>query len=316
MKTVQLGNSDLHVSALCLGCMDFGTKTSPDASFAILDTYYAGGGRFLDTSNNYSFWAENGQGGESERVLGAWLKERGCRNDMVIATKLGAQIRPVGSDTGKFEGLSPTAIKRAIGESLERLEIDKIDLLYAHIEDDHVPLEDTLSAFNDAVVAGHVAKIGASNHTSWRLERADWISKINNWPKFEVIQNRLSYLMPRRMTDLGVQRLANSELLDYLKTRDDLTLVGYSILLEGTYDGGQIPPGYKSSENKKRLDLVKELAKKLDVSANQLALAWAMHCSPKSAPLIASSKPERLKELMQTTELSLDADTMHRMNTT
>ena len=315
MHTVKLGQSQTDISAMCLGCMHFGTTVSQDDCFAIMDTYYEGGGRFLDTSNNYAFWADGAQGGESERVIGAWLATRGCREEMFVATKLGANPTVPGSGFETAEGLSAAAIASAVDGSLNRLGIDQIDLLYAHIEDRNVALEESLGALNAMVADGHARHLGASNHAVWRLERARAMCENNGWAQFDAIQQGLSYLVPQRLYDGGVQRFADPELYDYLRHGNPLTLVGYSIQLDGVYEGRPGWVGYDTSENAARMQVLQEIAKKLNVGVSQLVVAWVMRQTDSAVPLISSSKPARLKAMMGALDISLDQDDLSRMST-
>ena len=162
-----------EVSVLSLGAMRFGTATDEATSFAILDRYVEAGGTFIDTADNYAFWADGTQGGESEELLGRWRRSRGVGDEIVIATKLGA--RPLAPGTGwidNAEGLSARVIRESSERSRDRLGMDRLDLLYAHIEDPAVPLAETVDAFGALVAEGTVGLLGVSNHWAWRVERA------------------------------------------------------------------------------------------------------------------------------------------------
>ena len=162
MKKIRLGNTDKEISALCLGSMYFGTKISTESSFGLLDRYVAAGGDFVDTANLYACWVEGFHGGESETVLGQWMRERRNRDDLFLSTKVGATPTVRGGDTNAIEGLSSEAIESAIDASLKRLGTDRVDLYYAHIDDRKVSLGETLSTFDRLVRAGKVRFIGCS----------------------------------------------------------------------------------------------------------------------------------------------------------
>ena len=153
MRTVPLGEAGVEVSALCLGCMFFGTRVDEETSMQLLDRYLAAGGSFLDTANNYAFWVEGGGGGESEMLWGRWMRRRGNRDQLFLATKVGGM---------PGEDLSRAAITAAVEGSLRRLGTDRIDLYYAHIDHRTVALEETLDAFGERVTAGKVRYIGAA----------------------------------------------------------------------------------------------------------------------------------------------------------
>src|SRR4030095_1644718 len=161
-----LGRSSLAVSPLCLGGNVFGWTADEATSHALLDHYVDGGGNFIDTANTYSAWGPGHAGGESKTVCGRWLKKRGRRDDVVVATKVGMDMPGLG------KGLKPDQIARGVDDSLRRLQVDCIDLYYAHEDDPGTPLEETLAAFVRLVKAGKVRTIGASNYTAPRLEAA------------------------------------------------------------------------------------------------------------------------------------------------
>jgi aryl-alcohol dehydrogenase-like predicted oxidoreductase len=161
---VKIGSSDLEVSPLCLGGNPFGWTADEQTSFAVLDAYAEAGGNFIDTADRYGFSAPGGKGGESETIIGRWLKARGKRDQMVIATKVGA--------LPGLDNLKPETIRRGAEDSLRRLGTDHIDLYYAHVDDPGTPLAETLAAFDDLVRSGKVRHIAASNYTATRLSAA------------------------------------------------------------------------------------------------------------------------------------------------
>jgi aryl-alcohol dehydrogenase-like predicted oxidoreductase len=161
-----LGRSGMTVAPLCFGGNVFGWTADEATSFSLLDAFVAAGFDFIDTANVYSRWVPGHQGGESETVIGKWLRRSGARDKVVIATKVGMDMGPAG------KGLSAAHIKAACDQSLKRLQTDRIDLYYAHTDDRSVPLEETLGAFADLVAAGKVRAIGASNYEASRLREA------------------------------------------------------------------------------------------------------------------------------------------------
>lgn len=307
MRTLPLGNSGLVVSALCLGCMNFGTRTPKIEAFALLDTYWEAGGRFLDTANNYAFWEPGGRGGESETVLGEWLRERGYRNDALVATKVGALPSVPGGGIGTAEGLGRQTIVTAVEASLRRLQIERIDLCYAHIEDRSVPPEETMAAWDDLVSAGKVRGIGCSNHTAWRIEAAQNAGRLAGGPTYCAVQQRHSYLQPAANTDFGVQRTVTAELRDRCLAVGDMAVVAYSALMGGAYAGGPLHPDYDTSENRVRLDRLRLVSANLGASPNQVVLAWLLSDTLPTIPLVAASSVERLKENLAAGSLRLDA---------
>ena len=251
MKKVRLSKTDSKVSQLCLGCMYFGSKTDKKTSYELLDQYVDAGGNFLDTANCYAFWIKGGIGIESETLLGNWMTEKENREDLFIATKVGANMKDInkvkdvdGNLVSNYEdfreGLSKQIIIDAVDKSLKRLKTDHIDLYYAHIDDINTPLEETLEAFNYLVDEGKVRHIGCSNYRTWRLERAINISKINGWSEYCCIQKLHTYLRPiPRATSIyskTSKRYADDELLDYCIKNKDVSLLAYSPTLLGLYN--------------------------------------------------------------------------------
>jgi aryl-alcohol dehydrogenase-like predicted oxidoreductase len=206
--------------------MFFGTRVDEERPMRLLDRHTAAGGAFLDTANNYAFWVPGGRGGESETLLGRWMRRRSNRDRVFVATKIGG---------APGEDLSRAAIRAAVEGSLRRLGTDHLDLYYAHIDHRPVALEKTLGAFGDLVTAGKVRHVGCSNHTAWRVERARRISDVRGLPRYCCIQQRHSYVRPRPGADLGTQLAADDELLDYCSANPEVALLAYSPLLSGAY---------------------------------------------------------------------------------
>ena len=214
MKRISLGtNGELEVSAMCLGTDHFGTRVDDARSYDLLDRYVAAEGNFLDTSNIYATWFEGAQGGESETLLGKWLKDRKNRDQIVIATKMGWPYQDVPMSS------SAEIIEQEAEKSLKRMGIDTIDLYYTHRDDRDVPLEEQLGAMDKLVKAGKVRCIGASNIKAWRLEEARWTSLNNGFPCHAGVEQRFTYLRPKVGASFGGQRSANRDLLEYCRNR-------------------------------------------------------------------------------------------------
>ena len=185
MLTRRLGRTDLDVSVLCFGGNVFGWTTDAAQSAAVLDAFMEAGGNFVDSADVYSRWVPGHTGGESEVILGQWMKDRGNRKDVIVATKLGS---PMGE--GK-QGLSRKYMVQAVEDSLTRLQTDYIDLYQAHRDDQETPLEEIMAAFDDLVKQGKVRWIGASNFTAARLAEANAVAAKGGWARYESIQPRL-----------------------------------------------------------------------------------------------------------------------------
>lgn len=309
MQTLPLGHTGEQVSALCLGTMYFGARDSQPVSFDLLDRYVAAGGRFLDTANIYAHWVPGGQGGESEILLGNWLRQRGDRSKMFIATKVGFEY------VGAERGLSAKQIEEECHKSLKRLGVETIDLYYAHVDDRVTPLEESLAAFDRLVQAGKVRYLGASNFLAWRLEKAYWLSKTNGWAKFCCIQQRHTYLRPKHGADFDAQIAANSDLLDLCRS-EGITMLAYSALLSGAYTRADrpIPEQYLGPDSDARLAALRQVAAEHSATPNQIVQAWLLQGDPPVLPLIAASTPDQLQQSIDALQITLSADQMERLN--
>lgn len=310
MQTRQLGQTGVEVSSLCLGAMYFGSKNDEATSYRILDGYVGAGGTFIDTANIYVRWIDDFVGGESETLLGKWMKERGNRDDLFIASKVGFDYQDVPIS------LAPGLIEEECNKSLKRMGIETIDLYYCHKDDRDTPLEETLEALNRLVQAGKVRYIGASNYMAWRLEEARGISENNNLAQFCCVQQRHTYLPIRPGADTGRQIVANDDLQDYCENKN-MTLLAYSALLGGAYTRSDrpIPAGYDSPDNQERLKVLNEVASELGATANQVVLCWMMQSTPSVLPLIAASTEEQLSENIAALEFELGDEQLDRLNT-
>jgi aryl-alcohol dehydrogenase-like predicted oxidoreductase len=315
MKRNEFSKTGIDVSAMCLGCMYFGTKTDEKTSFQLLDQYFECGGNFLDTANNYAFWVNNGQGGESETLLGRWMKERKNRDSIFLATKVGARPTVAGSGFGMAEGLSAAAITDAVDQSLRRLDTDHIDLYYAHVDQRTTPLEETLEAFQRIIAQGKARYLGCSNMATWRIERARSISRFNRWEPYRCVQQWHSYLRPRHGTGgidvpeagFAYQTTATDELLEYARVHEDFSIVAYSSLMLGAYSRPDrlLPEKYEGADTDERLRVLQQVAKEIRCTTNQLVLAWMLGSQSRIFPIIAASTTDQLRENLAALNLAL-----------
>ncbi|QFZ78280.1 aldo/keto reductase [Streptomyces fagopyri] len=315
-------NSRREVSVLALGAMLFGSVTDEKTSFAVLDRYAEAGGNFVDTSDNYAFWTDGGQGGQSEELLGRWRRSRGVGDEIVFATKLGA--RPLAPGTGYTdnpEGLSARTIREASERSRERLGLDRIDLLYAHIEDRTVDIRETVEGFGALVAEGAVGLLGASNHAVWRVERARAVAAAAGLPGYEVLQYQHSLLRPR--TDIPDELFrdgglggATGELLNYLRAEPALTLVAYSPLLRGAYGRADkpLPADYDHPGTPPRLAALRAVARETGASPNQVVLAWQFGADFPVIPLVGMSSVAQLEENLAAVDLELTPEQRERLD--
>ena len=328
MKKINLGNTEIQVTIMGLGHCDFGTKVGKEAAFKVLDAYVEEGGNFIDTSNNYAIWNPGGKGGECETVIGEWMKSRGNRDRIVLATKVGANIedldkvrKPDGTLVDDWylhgEGLSKKAVQKAIEGSLRRLQTDYVDLYYAHVEDPSVDPAETLETFDGLVKQGKIRSIGCSNHTSWRIERARQISRQRGLAEYCCTQDLHSYLSP-----LPSRRLhfANPDKMDYLKNNPDMTLIAYTPTIWGKYakmhteKGAEFWGEFYTIETERKLKALTRVAQAHNTSEISIVYAWLIRNTPSAIPLIATSSVEHLRENMAAAEIVLSKDEMDLLN--
>ena len=298
---ITLPHSTLNVSSLCFGANVFGWSIH-DQSDAnrLLDEVFDRGVNFFDSADMYVQWVEGNSGGESERALGAWLKSSSInRDDVVIATKVGKMTtRP---------GLSPDNIKAAAHESLQRLGVDTIDLYYAHLDDESVPLEDTLGAFSELIDEGKVRHIGASNYTARRLRQALDISHTHGLPRYVAVQNHYN-LVAREPFESDMAQLVDDQQLWGLPY---FSLA--SGFLTGKYKRGEsqesvrysrVEDDYISEENFDTLDRLLDVSARLGVAPATVALAWLRARPSVTAPIASASRIDQLDALLAELTLS------------
>jgi aryl-alcohol dehydrogenase-like predicted oxidoreductase len=308
MKKILLSNG-LEVSEIALGAMNFGTTTSEKDSYDALDAYIDMGGNFIDTSNNYAHWA--GTGDESETLLGNWLRERGGRDKLIIATKVGFDRH------GKGAGLKREQIEYWIDESLRKLGTDYIDLYYAHTDDPSTPMEETLEAFHSLVQKGKVRTLGSSNFDTWRLAEANMIAQNNGWTPYSAMEQRMTYLNPNAAVapKYVFNETVNRERLRFLCDKD-MPLIAYSSLCRGGYeDPSRLTNEYMQGE---RLELVRRMAAEKGVSPSALVVAWMVNlyrCEgyPRVIPLFGATAPH-LIENVKGLEVTLSDEELAIMN--
>jgi aryl-alcohol dehydrogenase-like predicted oxidoreductase len=311
-RQISDGRVSLQVSQLCLGTMYFGYRTDEPTSFAILDRFLEAGGNFLDTANNYGQW--HGDAGESERVIGRWRRSRGIGHEVVLATKVGARtLVPGDPSPAHWQGLGGTTIREDAETSLRQLGVERLDLYYAHVEDRSTPLEETVDALAELAERGTVGLLGASNHATWRIDRARAIARAGGRPAYQAVQQEHSYLLPQ--PDPGQLNLITEELIDYA-TAEGLTLLAYSPLLKGVYarPGAAPPAGYDHPSNQVRLAALRKVAAELAATPSQVVLAWLMQRRPSTIPVIGVSSVAQLDELLGAVRLRLDEDVRARLD--
>jgi aryl-alcohol dehydrogenase-like predicted oxidoreductase len=289
---VRLGATDLDVFPLCLGGNVFGRSADEQQSFAVLDAYVEAQGNFIDTANIY---AE----GASEEIIGSWMKARGNRERVVIATKVGM---------GSPAGLAPERIHEAVVQSLRNLQTDRIDLYYAHQDDSHTPLEQTLSAFDELVRAGKVRHIAASNYSAPRLAQALEVSAREGLARYAALQPHYN-LVVRDVYEGGLQQLCE---------REGLPCIPYFALAQGFLTGKYRPGGppveshraaragaYLDERGMRVLQALDQVSEAHRTSIPAIALAWLLAQPTVVAPIASARTVEQLEDLLPMATLSL-----------
>jgi aryl-alcohol dehydrogenase-like predicted oxidoreductase len=303
-----LGGSGLTVAPLAFGGNVLGWTADEATSFAVLDAFVDDGFNLIDTADVYSRWVAGHNGGESESVIGRWLKKSGKRDRIVLATKVGMDM-----GDGKV-GLAPAYIKQAVDASLKRLQTDRIDLYQAHQDDPKTPLEDTLGAFAELIKAGKVRAIGASNYTAARLDEALQTSARAHLPRYETLQPQYNLM----------ERAAYEGDLEALCRREGLGVINYfglaSGFLTGKYrseaDASKSPRGanivkkYLNERGRRVLDALDSAAAQLKATPAQVALAWQIARPGLTAPIASATSVAQWRELTGAARLPLDARTI------
>jgi aryl-alcohol dehydrogenase-like predicted oxidoreductase len=315
MEYRNLGRTGLKVSELCMGTMQFGWTTHEANAFQVLDAYTESGGNFLDTADVYTRWAEGNPGGVAEEIIGRWMKARGNRQELVIATKVRG---PMGTGPNDV-GLSRKHILDAVEASLRRLQIEYIDLYQAHADDADVPLEETLAAFDNLVQRGLVRYIGASNYSAWRLMKALGISERLGLARYDSLQPRYS---------LAARGEYEHE-LDPLCLSEGVGVIPYSPLaggfLTGKYRRGQdVPDSGRAAQVQSRyygndqafdlLDRMDAVASHHNATTAQIALAWLLARPGITSPITSANTAQQWQDLAGAVDIDLSGEDIESLN--
>jgi len=304
MEKRQLGRSGLEVVPLCFGGNVFGWTIDEPTSHRILDAFVAKGFNFIDTADMYSRWAPGNSGGESETIIGSWLKGRGDRDKLVIATKVGMEMGP-----GK-KGLAPAYIRASVEDSLRRLQTDYIDLYQSHADDPDTPFEDVLGTYQELIDQGKVRAIGASNISAARLRQALDVSARTGLVRYESLQPEYN-LFDRAGYEAELEPLCREQGLG--------VITYYSLasgFLSGKYrkpeDASRSPRGegvvskYLNDKGRAILKALDEVAALHDATPTQVALAWVIARPSVTAPIASATSLEQLKDFAGAAKLKLD----------
>jgi len=237
------------------------------------------------------------------------MKERGNRHEMAIASKLGFDY------PGCQGGLSAAELERECEKSLQRLGTDRLDLYYAHRDDCQTPVEETMQAFDRLIRAGKVRAIGASNLPAWRIAEANAVAGAHGWASYSAVEQRHTYLRPRHGADFGPQYCITEDLKGYCGGRN-ITLIGYSILLQGAYtrEDRRVPMQYTGVDADARLESLRCVADETGAALNQVVIAWLRQSNPPVLPIIAGSEPGQVAENIAALGVTLSADQMRRLD--
>jgi aryl-alcohol dehydrogenase-like predicted oxidoreductase len=301
MELRTLGRSSLRVAPLCLGGNVFGWTATESASFAVLDALVSAGLNFIDTADVYSRWVPGHRGGESESIIGNWLKRSGKRKNVVIATKVGMEIA------------------RSAEDSLRRLQTDYIDLYFSHSDDASVPIEETLGAYQKLIAQGKVRAIGASNFTAARVTESLEASRKHGLPRYEALQPEYNLY----------QRSSYESALEPLCLEHQIGVVNYYALASGFLSGKYRTPAdaaksargkgvvdkYLNERGLRILAALDDVGRRNGASVASVALAWQMARPSITAPIASATTVDQLNELAAATQLKLDRAAIEQLNT-
>jgi aryl-alcohol dehydrogenase-like predicted oxidoreductase len=305
-QKIKLGQSDIEVSPINLGGNVFGWTLNEKKSFEILDAYEAAGFNFVDTADVYSAWVSGNKGGESEAIIGKWMKSKGNRDKIIVTTKLGSDL----GDGNK--GLSAAYIKKAVEASLKRLQTDYIDIYMSHYDDPEIPVEETMTALNDLIKDGKVREIGASNLPTGRIDESIQFAKTNGLK---------SYISLQPLYNLYEREKFETEYLPLVE-KEKVAVTPYYALasgfLTGKYrteaDAGKSPRGkgitdeYLNERGKRILAAMDQVAEEIKVPLSEIALAWQLHKPFITSPIASATSIEQLKSLIHAASLQLSKE--------
>jgi aryl-alcohol dehydrogenase-like predicted oxidoreductase len=312
MKLRTIGKTDIQIAPIVFGGNVFGWTIDEQRSFEILDAFVAAGFNCIDTADVYSSWVPGNKGGESESILGRWMKARGNRKQIVLATKLGSPMGP-----GR-KGLKKSYMMEAVEASLQRLQTDYIDLYQAHQDDRETPLEETLEGFDTLIQQGKVRAIGASNYEADRLSQALKVSQNKKIHRFETLQPEYN-LYDRAHFEKDLAKLCLDQ---------GIGVIPYFSLASGFLSGkyrseadvNKSPRGqsiknkYLNERGFRILKALDDVAKESKSNPTQVSLAWLLHQPSITAPIVSATTVEQLRDLIQAPQLQLKQEALDTLN--
>ncbi len=311
MNRRPLGKSGFEIAPLVLGGNVFGWTADEATSFSILDAFVAAGFNMIDTADVYSVWAPGNKGGESETIIGKWLKRRGKRDDVIIASKVGWEL------SATHKGLAKSYILSEVETSLTRLGTDYIDLYQSHIDDPKTPVEETLEAHAQLVKQGKVRVIGASNFGAPRLKESLEVSRRKGYPVYRTLQP-LYNLSDRDSYEAELEGLCASEglgVITYFSLASGFLTGKYRSEkeIEGKARAGEVVKHF-TPRGQRILKALDAAAARHGVKQGQIALAWLIARPSVTAPIASATSLAQLAELIRSTEIRLDRDTIETLN--
>ena len=312
MKKKQLGQTELYTSPIVFGGNVFGWTANEKESFKLIDQFLDMGFNMIDSADVYSRWADGNSGGESETVIGKYLKERGNRDKITLTTKVGSSMQEGGD-----KDISKAHIMKAVEDSLKRLQTDHIDLYFTHWDDNKTPVEETLGAYQKLIEQGKVRYIGASNLSAERLKESLDASKEQNLPKYEVFQPEYS-LVQRDKFEGDIQKICqenNLGVTSYFSLASGFLTGKYSSKedVEGT-DREMFLKDYFDERGKKILKALKEISDHRNISQAGIALRWIIQRPGITAPIASTTKSEHFRSFQEAIDIELTAEEMKKLN--
>lgn len=312
MKKRLIKNTDLEIAPINFGGNVFGWTLDEKESFNILNKFTEGGFNFIDTADTYSWWV-NGKGGQSEEIIGKWMKERKNRQDIVLATKVGSETKEHGFDISKKH------ILKSVDESLKRLGTDHIDLYYTHFDDNKTPVEEILSAYDEIVKAGKVRYIAASNVSPERLIESFEVAEKNNFPKYVALQPHYNLVEREKFeTEYAplVEKFALSAFPYWSLAAGFLTgKYRTEADFEKTARGGGIKK-YFDDKGKSVLEALDKISEKHQSQPATVALAWLLANPLITAPIVSATSERQLQTIFNAPDLELDSEDLEILNQT
>lgn len=310
MQKKKLGTTDLYIPPIVFGGNVFGWTLDEKESFRMLDEVFAKGFTAIDTADSYSHWAPGNKGGESETIIGKWMKERRNRDKIVLATKVGSNPGKEGRDVSK------EYLLKAAEDSLRRLQTDRIDLYFTHWDNEDIPVEETMEAYRQLVQEGKVRHIGASNLSSNRIRESLAASEENSYPKYKVLQPEYSLMERRKFEDQywEIAKEYDMGVISYFSLASGFLTGKYRKEEDVQGDRKDIVKKYFSDKGLKILSVLDSISNSHEVSNSAVALRWIMQRPGITAPIVSATKSSHLTAFEEAVRLKLTGEEMEHLN--